>query len=51
MIVWEINSYYNFMVRIDLNKYKWVWYLVIREEMEVFIGIIILMGIIKFLCF
>ena len=47
MIVRETNSYYNFMVRTDPNKHKRAWHPVTREEMEAFIGIIILMGIIK----
>ena len=47
MIVRETNKYYNFMARNDPNKHKQAWHPVTREEMEAFIGIIILMGIIK----
>ena len=47
MIVQETNNYYNFMVRTDPNKHKQAWSQVTREEMEAFVSIIILMGIIK----
>ena len=43
----ETNKYYNFVVRTDPNKNKQPWSPVTREEMEAFVGIIILMGIVK----
>jgi len=47
MLVRETNNYYNFMVRTDPNKHKQSWSPVTRDEMETFVGIMILMGIIK----
>ena len=47
MLVRETNNYYNFMVRTDPNKHKQTWSPVARDEMEAFVGIMILMGIIK----
>ena len=47
MLVRETNNYYNFMVRTDPNKHKQTWSPVTRDEMEAFVGIMILMGIIK----
>lgn len=47
LLVQETNTFYQQQKEADPNKHKRPWAPVTREEMEAFIGIIILMGIVK----
>ncbi|KAL9967433.1 hypothetical protein ACROYT_G025655 [Oculina patagonica] len=47
LLVQETNKYYQQQKAADPNKHKRPWALVTRDEMEAFMGIIILMGIVK----
>lgn len=47
LIVTETNQYHDQQATAEPTKHKGKWSLVTREEMEAFLGIIILMGIVK----
>lgn len=47
MIIWETDKYHEFLVRTEPYKHKQAFTPVTREEMEAFIGILILMGIVR----
>ena len=47
LMIRETNNYHDQMVASEPNKHKGPWQPVTKEEMEAFIGILILMGIVK----
>lgn len=48
IIVRETNKYHDYMVRTEPAKHKMAWTPVTRDEMEAFVGLLVLMGIVKF---
>lgn len=47
IIVRETNKYHDYMVQNEPAKHKMAWTPVTRDEMEAFVGILVLMGIVK----
>lgn len=47
IIVRETNKYHDYMVQTEPAKHKMAWTPVTRDEMEAFVGILVLMGIVN----